>query len=185
MSAILGGVVQGVRWVRGSEADFEALVEARLDASYRLASALLGDRTEAEDATHEAILRAQRGWSSVRDPAAATAWLNRIVVNECRDRLRRRRVNRALFSRPTAPSDVTISADEQGSAERSVLRAALNALSPDHRIVIVLRYLLDLPVNEIAKQVGAPPGTVKSRLHHAIQELRAAYDAAARLETDR
>ena len=65
MSAILGGVVTGVRWQRDSSGSFAELVEARLDACYRLASVLLGDRLEAEDATHDAMLRAQRSWQSL------------------------------------------------------------------------------------------------------------------------
>lgn len=182
MSAMLGGVVTDVRWHRGSAGSFEELVENRLDACYRLAAVILADRLEAEDATHEAMLRAQRSWSSVRDPAAAAAWLDRIVVNECRDRLRRRRVARAIVSseqdRPTAARP----AEDVATSERAALKDALAELGPDHRLVVVLRYLVDLSVDEIAARTGAAPGTVKSRLHHALRQLRAAYDAAARRE---
>lgn len=185
MSAILGGVVTGVRWQRGSAGTFEELVEARLDACYRLATVLLGDRIEAEDATHEAMLRAQRSWASVRDPAAAPAWLDRIVVNECRDRLRRRRVTRAIAAVQSVGTELASPQDAIGATERAALRDALAMLAPDHRVVVILRYLLDLPVDEIARRTGAPPGTVKSRLHHALRQLRAALDAAARLDSDR
>ncbi|HEX3264298.1 MAG TPA: sigma-70 family RNA polymerase sigma factor [Candidatus Limnocylindrales bacterium] len=185
MNAILGGVVASeVRWQRGSDRAFEALVRDRLDACYRLAAILLGDRAEAEDATHEAILRAQRSWSSVRDYAVAPAWLDRIVVNECRDRLRRRRVTRTIIDPDHAASDLIAPAGDLGGEERAALRDALAKLTPDHRVVVVLRYLLDLPIEAIALRTGAPAGTVKSRLHHALRELRAAYDAAAR-EPDR
>jgi RNA polymerase sigma-70 factor (ECF subfamily) len=180
MSAMLGGVVTGVRWQRGSAGTFEELVEARLDACYRLAAVLLSDWVEAEDATHEAILRAQRSWSTVRDPSAAHAWLDRIVVNECRDRLRRRRVARGILTRQERDPESAVPADDARSAERAALRGALAELGPDHREVVVLRYLLDLPIDAIAARVGAPAGTVKSRLHHALRLLRAAYDAAAR-----
>lgn len=67
-----------------------------------------------------------------------------------------------------------------GSEERAALRDALGRLTPDHRVVVVLRYLLDMPIDAIAERTGTPGGTVKSRLHHALRELRAAYDAAAR-----
>lgn len=183
MSAILGGIVTGVRWQRGSAGTFEDLVESRLDACYRLAAVLLGDRLEAEEATHEAMLRAQRSWASVRDPAAAAAWLDRIVVNECRDRLRRRRVSRAIVSVERGGPEPAAPQDDVGPAERAALRDAITALSPDHRVVVVLRYLLDLPVDAIAARTGSPAGTVKSRLHHALRQLRAAYDAAARVES--
>jgi RNA polymerase sigma-70 factor (ECF subfamily) len=184
MSAILGGIVTGVRWQRGSAGTFDELVDARLDACYRLAAVLLGDRLEAEDATHDAMLRAQRLWGSVRDPGAAAAWLDRIVVNECRDRLRRRRVARAVAARRPAFLEPVVQ-EEPGAQERAALADALAGLSHDHRIVVVLRYLLDLPVDEIALRTGAAAGTVKSRLHHALRQLRAAYEAAARLDSDR
>ena len=170
-----------LRWQVGSAEAFDALVHARLDDCYRLAAVLLGDRVEAEDAAHDAVIRAQRAWAGLRDPAAAPAWLDRIVVNECRDRLRRRRVARAtLAAHP--PVALASGPEDAGSAERSALRDALAALSPDHRVVVVLRYLLDLSVDDIAARTGAPAGTVKSRLHHALRELRATYDAAARLD---
>jgi RNA polymerase sigma-70 factor (ECF subfamily) len=185
MSAILGGVVTSeVRWQRGSHRAFETLVHDRLDACYRLAAVVLGDRQEAEDATHEAILRAQRSWSAVRDVSAAPAWLDRIVVNECRDRLRRRRVARAVVERQARDATPTNDGADVGPEERAALREAIANLTPDHRVVVVLRYLLDMPIEAIAERTDAPAGTVKSRLHHALRALRAAYDAAAR-EPDR
>ena len=172
-----------VRWHRGSVGSFEELVELRLDACYRLAAAVLGDRLEAQDATHEAMLRAQRSWHTVRDPAAAAAWLDRIVVNECRDRLRRRRVAKAIAAGVDRGTDVAGPAADVRATERAALRDALAELGPDHRLVVVLRYLFDLSIDDIAARTGAAPGTVKSRLHHALRELRAAYDAAARRDT--
>ena len=169
-----------------ARSSFEALIEQRLDACYRLAAVILGDRAEAEDATHEAILRAQRSWQAVREPAAAAAWLDRIVVNECRDRLRRQRRGRQAMAslhpaavEPATPSPVVV------SAEREALAAALGELDAEHRVAVVLRYFLDLPLEAIAERTGTPLGTVKSRLHYAIARLRAAYDAAARMEVDR
>lgn len=186
MNTMLGGVVSGeLRWPTGSIGTFEALVEAHLDSSYRLAAVLLGDRIEAEDATHEAILKAQRSWSTVRDPSASRAWLDRIVVNECRDRLRRRRLARAIVEPGVRAAELAGPGDDRWSADRHALLAALAKLSADHRIVVVLRYLEDLPVEAIAARTGSPAGTVKSRLHHALRLLRAAYDAADRRDLDR
>jgi RNA polymerase sigma-70 factor (ECF subfamily) len=64
-------------------------------------------------------------------------------------------------------------------AERMALESAFTHLSPDHRIAIVLRYYLDLTVDQIADRVGVPPGTVKSRLHRAVDELRTELDQPA------
>jgi RNA polymerase sigma factor (sigma-70 family) len=65
-------------------------------------------------------------------------------------------------------------------AEREALLAALASLNPDQRIVIVFRFYLDLPLEAIAERTGAPLGTVKTRLHHGVRRMRAAYDAAER-----
>ena len=76
---------------------------------------------------------------------------------------------------------VPTSPDPPGDAgEREALWEALAGLSADHRIVIVLRYYLDLPLEVIAERTGAPLGTVKSRLHHALRAVRAVYEAQGR-----
>jgi len=186
MNASMGGVLTGELRLQRPATTFEVLVEDRLDACYRLAAVLLGDRGEAEEATHEAMLRAQRSWPRLRDREAAAAWLDRIVVNECRDRLRRRRVASGLFRRePDAPLGLEESATEPSIDERDALRRALAVLSAEQRIVVVLRYFLDLPLEAVADRAGIPLGTVKSRLHAALDYLRAAYQADARLEHDR
>lgn len=64
--------------------------------------------------------------------------------------------------------------------ERDALMRAIRVLRPEHREVVVLRYLADLPLDEVARSLGIPVGTVKSRLHHALTYLRAEYDAAER-----
>lgn len=162
------------------EAAFRRLVDERLESSYRLATVLLGDRSAAEDATHDAIVRAWRGFGRLRDPAAFDGWFRRILVNSCRDHQRGRR------ARATVPMDLEpIGAGPDADlaavwAERDALARALDSLGPQHREVVVLRYLADLPVDEIARVLGAPLGTVKSRLHHALAYLRAHYDAAER-----
>ena len=72
-------------------ATFEALARTNLDASYRLAALILRDPVEAQDATHDAFLQAWQKWSSLRDVDRFDAWFGRILVNVCRDRLRRAR----------------------------------------------------------------------------------------------
>ncbi len=67
-----------------------------------------------------------------------------------------------------------------GRAERDVLRVALARLTLEHRAVVVLRYLEGHSIAEIAARTGEREGTIKSRLHYAVRELRAAYDAAER-----
>jgi RNA polymerase sigma-70 factor (ECF subfamily) len=156
-------------------AAFAALTDRYLDAAYRLAGVILGDPVEAEDATHDAVVAAWRAYGSLRDPDRFEAWFQRILINTCRDRLRRRSrrpvVAIDLVGRTVATGDAISSADD-----RVVLDRAFSALGPDHRIVIALRYFTDLSIEEIAVRVGIPAGTVKSRLHVATRNLQAALD---------
>jgi RNA polymerase sigma-70 factor (ECF subfamily) len=158
---------------------FRRLLGDGLDRAYARAALILGDRFEAEDAVHDAAERAWRRWGSLRDGDRFEAWFGRILVNECRDRLRRRR-HVALIEGPSDVGDPgTTPADRMaGIAERDRIRRAMTALSPDERIAIVLRYDADLTVPAVAALVGVPLGTVKSRLHAAHAKLRRALEDA-------
>jgi RNA polymerase sigma-70 factor (ECF subfamily) len=158
-------------------AAFSELAERHLADSYRLASLILGDRDEAQDATHDAYVAAWKSWGSLRDPARFEAWFGKILVNVCRDRLRRSRrhgvmevtdISDELVADPATGDPATAAAD-QDAVGRGLAR-----LEPDQRIVLILRYYRDLPVEEIAVRMGIPAGTVKSRLHYALRDLGAA-----------
>jgi RNA polymerase sigma-70 factor, ECF subfamily len=154
---------------------FEQLFEGRLDESYRLARLILRDAQEAEDATHDAFVRAWRDHHRLRDPEKFEAWFGRILVNACRDALRRRSHRRhddlAGSAEPAAPHDAQRQVDERDALER-----AFSHLSPDHRIAVVLRFYQDLAVEDVARLVGSPIGTVRSRLHYGLKQLRAALE---------
>ncbi len=154
---------------------FEELAEHYLDASYRLARAILHDPAEAEDATHDAIVTAWREFSKLRDRARFEGWFHRILVNTCRNRLARASHWRTQDQAPDwgAVSDLFGQADD-----RDLIGAALRQLTPDHRVVVVLRFYRDLSVEQIARQLGVPPGTIHSRLHYAMKGLAARMDAA-------
>lgn len=174
--AMPGSVALRGRQVDGRAAAFADLTERHLDASYRLAALLLGNVADAEDATHDAAVLAWQRWPSLHDPERFGAWFQRILVNVCRDRMRRRRLRRIV---PEAEDRRSVDPFE-GHAERTALCEALDQLTPEHRTVIILRFFADLTVDEIADRTGERGGTVKSRLHYALSELRAAYDAADR-----
>jgi RNA polymerase sigma-70 factor (ECF subfamily) len=157
---------------------FETFARQHVDRSYRLAVAILRDPSEAEDATHDAFLRAWEHWPDLRDAERFDAWFGRILINECRNRLRQRRRS------PVRPI-VEAEGDSHRSPfdtvdDRDSLRNALSTLTPDHRVAIVLRFYLDLEVDEIARRTGTRPGTVKSRIHHGLRALAAAYAAGNR-----
>ena len=125
---------------------------------------------------HDAVCAAWRGLDRLRDPAALEAWFTRILVNACRDHLRRRRVRPLAVELPDAIPGPEGSGDPAALDE---LERALEELSPEHRTVIVLRFWADLSLEEIAERTGERPGTVKSRLHYALAHLRTAYAAEA------
>lgn len=152
---------------------FLRLANDRLDAAYRLARAILRDPIEAQDATHDAFVQAWRKWSTLRDPASFDPWFDRILVNTCRDRLRS-----AKWLAKDISDEVAMMAGDSFAQtdDRAVLSNALAALSPEHRVVVALRYFRDLPVDEIATRLGIPAGTVQSRLHYALKRLHVAID---------
>lgn len=163
-------------WRRQRLEAFAVIDDARLLAGYRLATLILRDRAEAEDATQEAIARAWSCWGTLRDRSRFDAWFDRILVNVCRNRMRHARTIRVValddaFDVPAADSHVAMTA-------RLALEPAFARLSPEQRIIVVLRYWRDLSVDEIADRLQIPAGTVKSRLHYALRSLRAAIESS-------
>jgi RNA polymerase sigma-70 factor (ECF subfamily) len=154
---------------------FRTVGRPELDRAYRLAGFILGDAREAEDATQDAMLRAWHQKRSLRRLESAQAWFDRILVNVCRDRLRRRRPGVRWTDVDAAVPAVAADPFAAMLARDAVLRA-LSTLSADHRIVLVLRFWADLPVEAIAERLGIPAGTAKSRLHYATQALRDALE---------
>jgi RNA polymerase sigma-70 factor (ECF subfamily) len=155
---------------------FHRLAGSSLDSSFRLAAHLVGDRSDAEDVVQEALTLAWRAWPSLRDRDRFDAWFERIVVNTAYERLRKRRRT------PTAHLPVELAdrgTDRLSAAlDRDAIARALDGLSADHRVVVVLRYWRDLPIEEIATRLGVPSGTVRSRLHYALRELRLRIEPA-------
>jgi RNA polymerase sigma-70 factor (ECF subfamily) len=158
--------------VAGSEDErasaFERLANEHLDGSYRLARAILGRSGDAEDAVHDAFETAWRKWGSLRDPARFEAWFGRIVVNTCRDRLRRSARRRTDELDEQLPGHDPLA----GMEVRDELDQALTRLKPDDQIVLALRYYRDLTVDDIATLMDVRPGTVMSRIHRAQARLR-------------
>lgn len=153
---------------------FATLTRRHVDRAFRLAWAILGEAGEAEDAAQDAFATAWDKRSSLRDPARFQPWFERVLVNVCRERLRRRRRSPVRAVDPLPEPGV---GDESHTVQlRDAVGTALADLDPDHRIVVVLRYWADLTVDDIAERVGVPAGTVKSRLHYALRALEPALE---------
>ncbi len=162
----------GIRDATLRDAAFVRLADEHLDRAYRLARAILRDPAEAQDATHDAFVQAWRRWETLRDPAKFEPWFDRILVNTCRNRMRSNRRQATDISTEVALA----TGDHSSRAEdREVVGAAIAELSPDHQLVVALRYYRDLTVPEIARRLGVPTGTVQSRLHYALKRLHARH----------
>jgi len=168
---VLGDMVEVER-----DSAVKRLMVERLEHSYNLARLLIGDRALAEEATHDAVVRALRSSQQLRDLGAFDGWFRRILVNSCRDVLRRRHRSAPLLATPAA----VVPDPTQRWVEQDAIGHALATLSAEHREVIVLRYYADLPVDAIGRALGIRSGTVKSRLHRALKRLRAEYEAGNR-----
>jgi len=151
-----------------------ALTDADLDRAYRIAGLILGNAADAEDAAHDALQRAWRSASELRDPGKFGAWLDRILVNHCRDRLRRRA--RVRFIPLADDASALVDPDPfRRVLERDEALRVLSRLDDNERVVVVLHYFADVTLDGIAARLGWPVGTVKSRLHRALEVARSAH----------
>jgi RNA polymerase sigma-70 factor (ECF subfamily) len=177
---------------RGSVAEFEALFRLHWPRAYRAAYLVVHDAAAAEDIAQEAFISALRALDRFDRHRPFGPWLHRIVVNRSIDWARARSLRRetSAESVPEPAAEVAVggpvgaatgaepeeSLDQPYSGE---LMAALAALSPEHRAVIVLRYLLEHTPGEIARILDLPRGTINSRLRRGLDRL------ADELEEDR
>lgn len=142
---------------------FGRLVALHRDRLYAVAMRTLGDREEAADAVQDALLSAYRSAAGYRGEARVTTWLHRVVVNACLDRLRRRKVRPAV-PLPTGSEEPASPRDELAERETALdVAQALAALPEDQRVALVLVDLQGLSVDDAARVLGVPAGTVKSR----------------------
>jgi RNA polymerase sigma-70 factor (ECF subfamily) len=169
----------------GDRAAFDALVRSRIDAVYRTSLAILGAQADAADATQETFVSAWCHRGALRDPDSFDAWLGRINLNACRAQLRRRgrtsvrelRLPDPEYGREPASTERAL--DDRAS-DADLFDRAFARLSADDRSVLVLHHLQERPVAEIAAALGAPIGTVKSRLHRARAALESALAKESR-----
>jgi RNA polymerase sigma-70 factor (ECF subfamily) len=173
-----------VERARGGDHDaFAALAAAaisRLDGAARL---ILHDPDQAKDAVQETLVRAWRDMRALRDPDRFDAWLHRLLVHSCLNEAKRLRRHR--FDVELSPLDGPPAADDASAvADRDELDRSFRRLTPDARALVVLHHYLDLPLPEAAAVLGIPLGTAKSRLHRALQQMRASIEADARLDPE-
>jgi len=158
---------------QGDDAAFEALLEPLLNQAYRLACGLLHDHQAAEDAVQEAAFNAWRKLPQLREGSEMRPWFFGIVANECRSAKRSRWWS---VIRSSVPEPMEEARDEAVVAGLE-LRQALRAMDPAKRLVLVLRWYLDLPLDEIATVIGISVDGAESRLLRATNELKKRMEA--------
>jgi RNA polymerase sigma-70 factor, ECF subfamily len=161
-------------------ASFAVLVPRHTAAMLHVAASLVG-MDDAEDAAQEAIMRAWQAWPALREESAARSWLIAITVNVCRQWRRGAYGRHARMTRPLPQNEETGeellallhadpgASDHLGSLD---LRAAVNQLRPELRLVVALRYYAGLDATEIGAALGIPPATARTRLRRALELLR-------------
>jgi RNA polymerase sigma-70 factor (ECF subfamily) len=151
---------------RGSASDLEALFRAHWGSAYRAAYLVVHDATAAEDIAQEAFLAAVRALDRFDRRRPFGPWLHRIVVNRAIDTARARNL------RAETALDESVAASPVAAALDGTVLAALAALPPDQRAVVVLRHLLEYTPGEIAELLDVPRGTVNSRLRRGLDAMK-------------
>lgn len=171
----------------GDAVAFGVLVDTRIDRCYRLAWSILSNDADAADATQDALLAAWRQLPRLRDAAAFDGWLNRIVANAAlmarRHRLRLREVSVApvhpgdIPHEPEPAPDLRARTAFDDVVDGDAIGRGFDRLRPQDRMILVLHHVEERPVAEIARSLGIPVGTLKSRLHAARGALEKAMEA--------
>jgi RNA polymerase sigma-70 factor (ECF subfamily) len=167
---------------RGDQDAFMDLVHSRGDRLFAVAHRILRDVDRADDALQDALVIAWRRLPGLRDPDRFDAWVHRVLTNVCVEQATRER--RRMANLRVLPLDGPESPDASlAVADRDQLERGFRRLTPDERAILVLHHYAGYSPGEIAEVLGRPPGTIRSRLHHAHRAMRAALEAEARVST--
>ena len=158
------------RFQGGDESAFDELVRRHRRAAYRLAHRLTGGHADADDIAQEAFLRAYRSLGRFRGEASFRTWLTRIVMNLAFNARQARRADAPI-------EEARLEARDEGAAPaetllRGQVRAAVGALPPRQRQVLVLKVYEGLKFIEIAEAAGISTGTAKATFFQAVQGLK-------------
>jgi RNA polymerase sigma-70 factor (ECF subfamily) len=159
---------------RSGDADaFGLVVNLRLSRMLRTAKAILGNDDDAAEAVQEAFLSAWIHLPSLRDGDKFDPWLNKVLLNRCRDAIRRRSRSRQIV---LDAEEIDRTGPPTPAVGFPAIREAFGDLSVENRQILLLHHVHGLPVAEIGRQLGIPIGTAKSRLWTARRALERALE---------
>ena len=168
-----------IRAQQGDREAFARIVDLAYDRYHAVALRLLRDLQLAEDATQQALVNIWRDLPRLRDPSRFDGWSYRLLVRACYAEFKKAPRWMAAIE-PGMPDEPRVADEYEAILDRDQLERGFRGLSIEHRAVVVLHHYLDLPLDEIATVLAIPIGTVKSRLHRALAEMRATLDADSR-----
>ncbi|HEV3342146.1 MAG TPA: RNA polymerase sigma factor [Pirellulales bacterium] len=160
----------------GEAAAFDELVQELERPLLYYVAKLLGDQNLAFDVLQEVWLRAFRQIRRLSQPASVRAWLYRMAHGLAVDRLRQDLSRRRVEQAKAESTDEAGDSPDFGPDDVAAVHRALDELELAHREVLVLQFLEDMSIAEIASVLDCPPGTIKSRLHYAKRALRGVLD---------
>src|SRR6266849_1051128 len=156
-----------------SDRTFADLLTPLIEPGFRLALAMLHDPQAAEDAFQEASFTAWRKVARIEDQGRLRAWFLGVVANQCRNARRRKWVADVRLG---LPEQLSVVSGEERSLRGSDLRRAVARLRYEDRLVVVLYFYLDMPLDGIAAVAGSSMGATRARLYRSIRKLRPALD---------
>ena len=149
---------------KGSKDAFMRLIKNSELSMYRVAKSFLKSNPDCADAIQETVLKAYQTIASLREPRYFKTWLIRILINECKQILK--------FKNRVIPiEDLIIQSQQRDVFEQAEVLEAVDSLEDELRTIVVLYYFEDLPLQEVARVLEIPEGTVKSRLSRARAKL--------------
>ncbi|MGI6678769.1 MAG: RNA polymerase sigma factor [Dehalobacterium sp.] len=169
---------------QGDIAAFEELISQHQQKTYNIAYRLMGNHHDANDLAQEALIKVYKSIGSFRQDSSFSTWVYHIVTNVCRDELRKRsRQQVSYLDEPVSlhngevhkeVADDTFNPEEAYERRESAeyIQELINTLTPEYRMVIILREMLGLSYEEISQELNISLGTVKSRLNRARRYLK-------------
>ena len=157
------------RAVNGDKESFIKLVEPIKANLYKVAFVYLKNEDDALDCIHEAIIKAIKSINTLKEPQYFNTWITRITINVCKDYIRKN--NRVVLVDIKHYENDLFTEDNQSDVKEDI-NSALNKLSESERELIVMRYLEDKSLKDIAFKTNKPLGTVKSKINRTLKKLR-------------
>jgi|SRR5579864_386497 len=157
----------------GNEADFAELLRPLIEPGFRLALGMLHDAHAAEDAVQEASFTAWRKIARIRDASRVRPWFLGVVANKCRNARRNRWASGVDLG---VPEHLAVVSGEDATLRGADLRRAISRLRHEDRLVVVLYFYLDLPLEEVAAVLNSSLGATRARLYRSIKRLRPDLD---------